>query len=120
MIVLRQQLCGTDCYRHFTGFLLDIKCDKNTDEEFFSAVVTLPAGFGTTPVFNEASNVNPSVSDDCSVKQAVVGSNKFSLMVRNFDTCGVQTQKAADGALWMSVSLRFPMIGSLRTAEDEV
>ena len=105
---------------HLQSNNIDIKCDKNGDLEQFTAVVTLPTGFGTVPVFNEASNVNPSVSDDCVIKQTVVGSNKFSVKINDFEACGVQTQKASDGANWMSVSLRFPMIGSLRTAEDEV
>ncbi|CAG2174352.1 unnamed protein product [Oppiella nova] len=98
----------------------NIKCNKDTEEEYFNAVVTLPTGFGTIPVFNEASNVNPSVSDECIIKQTAMGSNKFAVKILDLDSCGVQTQKAADGALWMSVSLRFPLIGSLRTADDEI
>jgi len=82
--------------------------------------LTLPAGFGTVPVFNEASNVNPSISEECIIKQIMMGGNKFSVDIMNFDTCGVQMQKGMDGGTWMSVSIRFPLIGSLRTAEDEV
>ncbi|XP_054166693.1 uncharacterized protein LOC128964158 [Oppia nitens] len=98
----------------------NIKCNKDIDEEYFNAIVTLPTGFGTVPVFNEASNVNPSISDQCVIKQTSIGSNKFLVKIQDLESCGVQTQKAADGAVWMSVSLRFPLIGSLRTAEDEV
>jgi hypothetical protein len=62
--------------------------------------------------------VNPSVSEDCMIKH--LGGNKFTMNIIDFDICGVTMQKRIDGAIWMSVSIRFPMIGALRTSEDEV
>jgi hypothetical protein len=39
-----------------------------------SASLTLPPGFGTVPVFDEASNVNPSVSEDFMIKNLGINS----------------------------------------------
>lgn len=70
-------------------------------------------------MFHEASNVNPSVSEDCTMKQVSVGGSVFAMQILDLETCGVQMQKGNDGAQWMSVTIRFPYVGGLRMAEDE-
>lgn len=63
----------------------------------FTATVTLPGGFRTVPVFEDATAINPTISEECVMKQTSMGSGMFNMQVSNFVKCGVTQQKGNDG-----------------------
>lgn len=99
----------------------NIKCiDKNSIQSF-TASISPPPGFMNIPVFEDASLVNPSSSDECSMKSVSSSSSNhvFNMKITSFIKCGVTTQKANDGKEYLAVSIRFPFVGGLKTSDDE-
>lgn len=76
----------------------NIKCSggqASTAPQSFSANITPPPGFANVPVFEDAPSVNPSISEECSMKP--MGNGNFVMKIANFIKCGVTTQKGNDG-----------------------
>lgn len=74
-----------------------IKCSgaQPSTTQSFTASITPPPGFANVPVFEDAPSINPSVSDECSMK--LIGGGNFLMKLTNFIKCGVTTQKGNDG-----------------------
>jgi hypothetical protein len=100
-----------------------IKCVEKNNVQSFTASITPPPGFINVPVFEDAPLVNPSSSEECSMKSVsstLSSSNHvFNMKITSFIKCGVTTQKANDGKEYLAVSIRFPFVGGLKTSDDE-
>ncbi|RWS01951.1 uncharacterized protein B4U79_09858, partial [Dinothrombium tinctorium] len=98
---------------------IDIKCSQSERSHKFSATITLPSGFVTVPVFEDAQSINPSFSEKCHMKRLSNTSPTFLMKITDYNACGVKLQRTNEGREWFSVSIRFPYIGGLRTSDDE-
>ena len=75
-----------------------IKCSggqSSNAPQSFSANITPPPGFANVPVFEDAPSINPSISEECSMKS--MGNGNFVMKISNFIKCGVTNQKGNDG-----------------------
>ena len=101
----------------------NIKCVDKNNIQSFTASITPPPGFMNVPVFEDAISVNPSTSEECSMKSISSSSSSsnhmFNMRITSFIKCGVTTQKANDGKEYLAVSIRFPFVGGLKTSDDE-
>lgn len=77
--------------------------DKESVQQF-TANIMLPAGYRSVPVFEDAPGVNPTMSDECMMKQTSMGSGMFTMKITNFAKCGVSQQKGSDGKVTVYVA----------------
>ncbi|KAG8190242.1 hypothetical protein JTE90_001327 [Oedothorax gibbosus] len=94
----------------------DIRCMRSGGSTLLSAMVVPPPELANSrPVFEDASSAPPT---DC-LMRPMERRRTFQMHVQHFGRCGVRVQPAPDGKEWISVTLRFPAVEGLRSAEDE-
>lgn len=76
---------------------------QSSTTQSFTANITPPPGFANVPVFEDAPSINPSVSDECSMK--LISGGNFLMKITNFIKCGVTTQKGNDGKVSSETSV---------------
>ncbi|XP_037778467.1 uncharacterized protein LOC119575116 isoform X2 [Penaeus monodon] len=98
----------------------DIKCIDTGSASSFMAVLNLPVGYNSIPVFEDRPTVDPTINTACRMIPTQITNDMFQLVVRDLERCGVQRCRQPNGETWLCLNLRFPLVNGLKLPEDEI